>query len=111
MIALAIAQADAGQSDAHAATVVAEAIGWGLVGGIAAGLVAAQAVRLSSAHGWIEEHWLEVVPVIAAAGAYGIADSLGGSGFIAAFIGGVLYGRLVDGKATRPRTPRNWAGS
>ena len=95
-IALALAQANAGQfSDAHAATVVAEAIGWGLAGGIVAGLVAAQAVRISSTRGWIEEHWLEVVPVIAAAGAYGIADSLGGSGFIAAFIGGVVYGRLV----------------
>jgi len=95
-IALAVAEADAGQfSDAHAATVVAEAIGWGLAGGILAGLVAVQAVRLSRTRGWIEEHWLEVVPVIAAAGAYGIADSLGGSGFIAAFVGGVLYGRFV----------------
>lgn len=95
-IALAVAQADSGQfSDAHAVTVVAEAIGWGLVGGIVAGLVAAQTVRLSRSRGWIEEHWLEVVPVVAAAGAYGIADSLGGSGFIAAFVGGVLYGRLA----------------
>jgi NhaP-type Na+/H+ or K+/H+ antiporter len=95
-IALAVAQADSGQfSDAHAVTVVAEAIGWGLVGGIVAGLVAAQTVRLSRSRGWIEEHWLEVVPVVAAAGAYGIADSLGGSGFIAAFVGGALYGRFV----------------
>jgi sodium/hydrogen antiporter len=95
-IALAVAEADAGQfSDAHAATVVAEAIGWGLAGGILAGLVAVQAVRLSRTRGWIEEHWLEVVPVIAAAGAYGIADSLGGSGFIAAFVGGILFGRFV----------------
>ncbi len=95
-IALAVAQADTGQfSDAHAVTVVAEAIGWGVAGGIVAGLVAAQAVRLSSSRGWIEEHWLEVIPVVAAAGAYGIADSLGGSGFIAAFVGGALYGRLV----------------
>ena len=101
-ITLAVAQADAGQfSDAHAATVVAKAIGWGLVGGIVAGLVAAQAVRLSSNRGWIEEHWLEVIPVVAAAGAYGIADSLGGSGFIAAFVGGALYGRF----AGRERDP------
>ena len=76
-------------------TVVAEAIGWGLVGGIVAGLVAAQSVRTSKSRGWIEDHWLEVVPVVAAAGAYGIADSLGGSGFIAAFVGGALYGRFA----------------
>jgi NhaP-type Na+/H+ or K+/H+ antiporter len=95
-IALAVAQADAGQfSDAHVVTVVSEAIGWGLVGGIVAGVVAAEAVQLSRGRGWIEEHWLEIIPVVAAAGAYGIADSLGGSGFIAAFVGGVLYGRLA----------------
>jgi NhaP-type Na+/H+ or K+/H+ antiporter len=95
-IALAVAQANAGEfSDAHAATVIAEAIGWGLAGGIVVGLVAAHAVKVSRRRGWIEEHWLDVVPVIAAAGAYGLADSRGGSGFIAAFVGGVLYGRLV----------------
>ena len=110
-IALAVAQADAGQfSDAHAATVIAKAIGWGLLGGIIAGLVAAQAVNVSRNRGWIEEHWLEVVPVIAAAGAYAIADSLGGSGFIAAFVGGVLYGRFAGGDETRRRSPRNWVG-
>jgi NhaP-type Na+/H+ or K+/H+ antiporter len=101
-IALVVAQADAGQfSDAHAVTVVAEAIGWGLVGGIVAGPVAAVAVKLSRRRGWIEEHWLEVVPVIAAAAAFGIADSRGGSGFIAAFVGGALYGRLA-GRAGDP---------
>jgi NhaP-type Na+/H+ or K+/H+ antiporter len=101
-IALVVAQADAGQfSDAHAATVVAEAIGWGLVGGIVAGAIAAVAVKQSRRRGWIEEHWLEVVPVIAAAAAFGIADSRGGSGFIAAFVGGALYGRLA-GRAGDP---------
>jgi NhaP-type Na+/H+ or K+/H+ antiporter len=95
-IALALAQADTGEfSGSHAATVVAEAIGWGLFGGILAGAVAAALVRQSRNRGWIEEHWLELVPVIAAAAAYGIADALGGSGFIAAFVGGVLYGRFV----------------
>jgi NhaP-type Na+/H+ or K+/H+ antiporter len=95
-IALALAEANAGQfPDSHAATVVAEAIGWGLLGGIVAGAVAAVLVKQSRHHGWIEEQWLELVPVIAAAAAYGIADALGGSGFIAAFVGGALYGRIV----------------
>jgi NhaP-type Na+/H+ or K+/H+ antiporter len=99
-IALAVAQAEAGHStDAHAAKVVAEAIGWGLAGGIIAGIVAAAAVRASRRRGWIEDHWLEVVPVIAAAAAFGIADSRGGSGFIAAFVGGALYGRIAGREA------------
>jgi NhaP-type Na+/H+ or K+/H+ antiporter len=75
---------------------VAEAIGWGVVGGVVAGLVTAAVVTVARRRSWIEDHWLEVVPVLAAAVAYGIADALGGSGFIAAFVGGILYGRFVS---------------
>jgi len=35
--------------------------------------------------------------VAAAAAAFGLADERGGSGFIAAFVGGVIYGRLAGG--------------
>jgi sodium/hydrogen antiporter len=110
-IALAVAQADAAEfSDAHAATVVVEAIGWGLLGGIVAGVVTAYVVRFSRRRGWIEEHWLEVVPVLAAAGAYGIADALGGSGFIAAFVGGAVYGRLAGRDADPAEFSEELAG-
>ena len=39
------------------------------------------------------------MPVIAAVGAFGIADSRGGSGFIAAFVGGVVFGRIAGREA------------
>ena len=95
-IALAVAQTDAGDITAsHAARLVVEAIGWGIVGGVIAGVTAASMLRAARARGWIEGHWAQVVPVIAAVGAFGIADAHGGSGFIAAFVGGVGYGRIV----------------
>ena len=95
-IALAIAQTDAGDiSASHAARLVVEAIGWGIVGGVIAGGVAAWALLAARARGWIEGHWAQVVPVFGAVGAFGIADARGGSGFIAAFVGGVVYGRIV----------------
>ena len=95
-IALAVAQTDAGDiSASHAARLVVEAIGWGIVGGVIAGGVAAWALRAARARGWIEGHWAQVVPVVGAVGAFGIADARGGSGFIAAFVGGVVYGRIV----------------
>jgi NhaP-type Na+/H+ or K+/H+ antiporter len=95
-IALAVAQTDAGDTTgAHAAKLVVEAIGWGVFGGVVAGVLAAYALRGARARGWIDGHWIQVVPVIAAIGAFGIADSRGGSGFIAAFVGGVLYGRIA----------------
>jgi NhaP-type Na+/H+ or K+/H+ antiporter len=95
-IALAIAQTDTGETTAaHATKLVFEAIGWGIAGGVVAGLVAAYAVRWARDHASIESHWIQVVPVIAAVGAYGMADAYGGSGFIAAFVGGVVFGRLA----------------
>jgi NhaP-type Na+/H+ or K+/H+ antiporter len=95
-IALAIAQTDTGETTAaHATKLVFEAIGWGIAGGVVAVLVAAYAGRWARDHASIESHWIQVVPVIAAVGAYGMADAYGGSGFIAAFVGGVVFGRLA----------------
>jgi NhaP-type Na+/H+ or K+/H+ antiporter len=95
-IAVAIAQTDAGQmTGAHGARLVVEAIGWGIFGGVTAGVVAAYALRAGTERGWIEGHWMQVVPVAAAVGAFGIADQLGGSGFIAAFVGGLVFGALA----------------
>ena len=44
--------------------------------------------------GFVDDAWLQVVPVAAAVLAYSVADALGGSGFIAAFVGGMVFGGL-----------------
>ena len=92
-IAIALAQTEADETTAaDAVRLVFEAIGWGIVGGVVAGGVAAYVLRVARAHGWMEGHWAQVVPVVGAAGSFGIADHMGGSGFIAAFVGGVVFG-------------------
>jgi NhaP-type Na+/H+ or K+/H+ antiporter len=97
-IALAIAQTDVDDTTAaHAVKLVVEAIGWGVVGGVVAGSVAAYVQRAALARGWMERHWTPVVPVLGAVGAFGIADARGGSGFIAAFVGGVVFGMVAGG--------------
>jgi NhaP-type Na+/H+ or K+/H+ antiporter len=94
-IALAIAQADARHvSDVAAFRLVAEAIGYGAVGGVIAGTVAAAVVVVGRRHRFVDDVWLQVVPVAAAVLAYSVADALGGSGFIAAFVGGMIFGGL-----------------
>lgn len=40
--------------------------------------------------------WLQVIPIAGAALAYGIAVALGGSGFIASFLAGGIFGALVS---------------
>ena len=94
-IVLAIAEADAGDfGAAHAVRLVAEEIGWGIVGGVLAGVVAAAAVVYGSRHDLIAATWLQILPVAGAALAYGIAAPLGGSGFIAAFVAGMTFAAL-----------------
>ena len=94
-IVLAVAEADAGDFGAgHATRLVVEEIGWGIAGGVIAGIVAAAAVVYGSRHKLIESTWLQILPVAGAALSYGIAAPLGGSGFIAAFVAGMTFAAL-----------------
>ena len=94
-IAIAIAETDAGAtSGASAAQLVFEQIGYGLVGGIAAGALGGFALRFSARRGTIEPHWLQILSGASALLAAGVATALGGSIFIAAFTGGFLFGVL-----------------
>ena len=51
-------------------------------------------VRQGVARRLVDPTWLQVVPVAGAALAYGLAVWMGGSGFIAAFVGGAVFGGL-----------------
>jgi sodium/hydrogen antiporter len=94
-IALAVAEADAGSiGDAHAVRLVFEQIGFGICGGVIGGVVTAAAVVVGKRRGLIEPHWLQVVPAAGAVLAYGFATPLGGSGFIAAFVAGMVFSAL-----------------
>jgi NhaP-type Na+/H+ or K+/H+ antiporter len=90
-----------GSAAAHPLSVLAEEIGYGLLGGVAAGLLAGYVVILAGARQLIAEEWRQIIPVAAAALAFGMADALGGSGFIAAFIAGMLYGLLARRDAAK----------
>jgi NhaP-type Na+/H+ or K+/H+ antiporter len=79
----------------HALSIVAEEIGYGIVGGVAGGVAASAVVVLAGRRGLITGAWLQVIPVAGAALAYGIAAALGGSGFIAAFLAGGLFGGIA----------------
>ena len=96
ILALAAADVDANAVTAHhAVSVVAEEIGYGIVGGVAAGVAASAVLVLSLRREVISPPWVQVVPVAGAALAYGIAAALGGSGFIAAFTAGGVFGYLA----------------
>ncbi len=63
--------------------------------GVAVALICGTVLVHATRRGWMEPHWQQVVPLAAAALAYVSTDKLGGSGFIACFVAGLLYGRVV----------------
>lgn len=92
-IALALAEWDEGTVTADAAVhLVLEEIGYGLVAGVAAGVLGALALRVAARRSLVEPHWLQILTLATALLAAGIATGLGGSIFIAAFSGGFLFG-------------------
>ncbi len=92
-IALALAEADEGAMTAHTAVhLVLEEIGYGLVAGVAAGVLGAVALRVAASRSLVEAHWLQILAASTAVLAAGIATGLGGSIFIAAFVGGFVFG-------------------
>ena len=101
LVALDIANAEltTGVTWAVASNAAAQ-IGWGLVGGLAAGLVGGLLFRLAERRGWIGGEWRQIVPLAVALLAYVIALALGGSGFIAAFVGGMAFGRVSGARGS-----------
>ena len=51
------------------------------------------ALRARRSRGWLGGAWREIMPLSAAFLAFALAGGLGGSGFIAAFVGGMVFGR------------------
>jgi NhaP-type Na+/H+ or K+/H+ antiporter len=94
-IVLAIAQAESGAiGDGAALRLVLEQIGYGILAGVVAGAAAACVVVLAGGRQFVGGSWLQIVPLAGAGLAFGIADPIGGSGFIAAFVGGFVFGAI-----------------
>lgn len=67
-------------------------IGWGLVGGLVAGILGGMLFKWADGRGWISDEWRQIVPLAVTLVAYGLALALGGSAFIAAFVAGIAFG-------------------
>ncbi len=95
LILLAATNADEGVIHAAAAfRLVFEQIGYGLLAGVVAVTVGSVLIGWASRHGFMSSEWRHVATLAAVAACYGLAVPLGGSGFIAAFMGGLVFGWL-----------------
>jgi sodium/hydrogen antiporter len=94
LLGLAVGTQIEGGTVAHVARVVIEAIGIGLIVGLALTWLTTVMLRFAEGRGWISEHWVEIPIVALAAACFAAAQALGGSGFIACFVGGLLLSGL-----------------
>ena len=95
LVALEIANAELETGVTWAvASNMAEQIGWGLAAGLTAGIVGGMLYGIADRREWISSDWRQIAPLGVALLAYTIALLLGGSGFIAAFAGGIAFGSV-----------------
>ena len=78
------------------ATLLFEEVGYGIVGGVVAALVVGAVVVYAGERNLISAAWRQVIPAAGAVLAYGTASALDGSGFIAAFVAGMVFRAVIN---------------
>lgn len=76
-------------------TLLAEELGIGLVVGIGLSAFGAWLLRICWRRGWVSDVWVQMTSVALALACFAVAQSLHGSGYIAAFAGGMLFGFIA----------------
>jgi NhaP-type Na+/H+ or K+/H+ antiporter len=94
-IALAVGTDVEGGSMSLALKLVAQEIGIGLVVGLGLTALGAWILRLCWERGWVSDIWGQLPVVTLSVSCFAVAQSLHGSGYIAAFAGGILFGILA----------------
>ena len=74
---------------------VAQEIGIGVAVAVGVTGLGSWLLLISERRGWVTETWRQLPVVTLAVGCFALAQALGGSGFIAAFSGGLLFGWLA----------------
>lgn len=84
-----------GSTSAHALILFAQQIGIGAAVGIVLAFFGNGLLHRCAARGWVTESWRQLPVVALAVACFALADMLGGSGFIASFAGGLIFGSLA----------------
>ena len=78
-----------------ALTLLAEELGIGLLVGLVLVTLTVYVLRYARAQGWLTSTWIQIPVVALSISCFATAQYVGGSGFIAAFCGGLLFGYLM----------------
>ena len=94
---LALATTTVGGSETAAMVVELplQAIGIGALVGLLLAVLGGPALRVCSERGWVTGSWVQLPVIALALSCFGLAQWLGGSGFIASFVGGLIFGGIT----------------
>ena len=91
-LAIATGASTEGGTTSLALKLVAEEIGIGLVVGIGLTAAGSRLLAVCAEKDWLTEIWRQLPVIAMSIGCFALAQSLGGSGFIASFAGGIYFG-------------------
>lgn len=94
LLALTLERVSGAESGVFAVKVVVEEIGIGLAVGLLLTFISVQLLKIAWQRNWLTPTWIQIPVVALALACFTLAQYLGGSGFIAAFCGGLLFGIL-----------------
>jgi NhaP-type Na+/H+ or K+/H+ antiporter len=93
-LALATHGSEQGSAAGLALQLVMQEIGIGVAVGLGLTFLASRMLTGAMNAGWVNDVWIQIPVVALSLACFAIAQLLGGSGFIAAFVGGLLFGAL-----------------
>ncbi len=94
-VALAAGSVEASESAGLVMKLPLEVIGIGMAVGLVLSVLGGFALRNCSSRGWVSGTWLQMPIIALALLCFALAQWLGGSGFIASFVGGLTFGALT----------------
>lgn len=81
-----------------ALTLLLEELGIGLLVGVGVAVLGGWLLKTTMRQGWVSGNWLPIASIAMAFSSFAIAQSLHGSGYIAAFTGGLVFGSIAGDK-------------
>ena len=97
-LALAASSGTDGHTSILALKLVSHEIGIGIVVGLGMTLLGMWLLKICADREWISETWRQLPVVALAVSCFALSQQLGGSGFIASFVGGMLFGGVEKGR-------------
>lgn len=111
LVALALAADPTGWEAGAVGAELLRQIGFGMIGGVLVGGFGGLAFRLAAKHGFMRDYWRRVANLAIALGCFVAAAVLGGSGFIGAFTGGIVFGLLSEARSTADNALTGYLGT